>query len=203
MKMRTIISSVLAVIILGGVGAGSYLLGKKTDDPKVASSTGTPSTPDTSSKPTDTKTDSNTALPTADPSGQTASINKYAPEGLLNASYTRKLTDFTAWQESPVTVIYRDFNQDNVTDAFVYAKIPGTMGYSFAAVWTLKDGAPKELWFLPADQYVAQSSWAVNSINTLVNAGKTDDGGTVKDKTNNWHWQVTTTGSGFVLEPNI
>ncbi len=203
MKNRKIILALSIIAVLGVVGTSAYLLGKRSDkkDGKANTTVQQPNET-TKTNSADTKTPASDTTLTK-PSGQTASINKYEPAGLFNASFTRKVTDFTPWQDSPVAVEYRDFNEDGVMDAFVSGKIPGTQGYSFASIWTMNGDAPKELWYLPSDQYLVQSSWAVSSINTLVNSGKIDEGGIIKNTTNNWHWQVSTTGSGVVLEPNI
>ncbi len=197
---------IVAILILaGGLSGGAYYIGnknnKKTADKAVTVKTVKP----TENTPPKTTTDGKTTTPAATkPSGMVADISKFEPAGLFAASQSRQLTNFTAWTDSPVSVEYRDFNDDGVNDSFVSAKLPGTMGYSIAAVWTTgADNKPKELWYLPSDQYVAQSSWTVNSTNTLVNSGKQDNSGTITTKINNWHWQVSTTGSGFVLEPDI
>lgn len=146
-------------------------------------------------------TASNTT-PAQTPKPQPASIQTTAAAGLFNASYSRKLTDFTAWQDSPVSYEYRDFNGDGVMDAFVWAKLPGTMGYSYAAVWTTdSNGQPKELWYLPNDSLLAHSTWTVTTDNGLENKSVNGDGTT--NSVNTYHWQVSTTGAGFVLEPNI
>ena len=187
----------IAIIVIGSLAGGAYYMGTKNGNKNTV-------VPIKSNDNTKAVANNDTKPVAVTATGSTKSdINKYEAAGLLNASMTRKLTDFTAWQDSTVSVEYRDFNQDGISDAFVQAKVPGTMGYSFAAVWTLgNDNKPKELWYLATDQYIAQSSWAVDSINTLVNSGKEEVGGTIKTKVNNWHWQVATTGSGFVLEPN-
>ena len=144
----------------------------------------------------------NAAATVKQPASKAANITTSAPAGLLNASYSRNLTDFTVWQDSPVSVEYRDFNNDGVNDAFVWAKLPGTMGYSYAAVWTTDSaGQPLELWYLPNDLSLSHSTWSVTANNGLENKSVNGDGST--NSVNTFHWQVTTTGHGFVLEPNI
>ena len=144
----------------------------------------------------------NAAATGKQPASKPTNITSTAPAGLLNASYSRNLTDFTAWQDSPVSVEYRDFNSDGINDAFVWAKLPGTMGYSYAAVWTTDSaGQPLELWYLPNDLSLSHSTWSVTANNGLENKSVNGDGTT--NTINTFHWQVTSTGHGFVLEPNI
>lgn len=193
MKKKYLLGAGIVIVI--GLAVGGVLYANRTDTAK----------PTVSTKKTDTMKKDTKQTPKADtsgnPVGMQASIHHYDQAGLLNASYRRTLTDFTPWQESGVAVEYRDFNGDGTDDAFVWAKIPGTMGYSFAAVWTIgSNNQPKELWYLPSNLYVPQSDWSLTSTNELRNTGKNEDNTTL---VHNFHWQVSTTGSGFVLEPDM
>lgn len=126
------------------------------------------------------------------PIGMKPDISKWDPAGFITASYSRKLTDFTPWQDSPVTPTTKDFNGDGVNDIFVWAKLPGTNGYSFAAVWTLgSNDKPKELWYVPSQQVYLQSSWSVSGTN-LVEVGKLNTPNGYSNETNTYHWQNNT-----------
>lgn len=191
---KLLLISGVTLLVLGGGGYGIYRLGQQ--NATVAQSKNAANTTPTN-KTKDSKTSSSSAQVK-----ETTTIKDSNAAGLLNASYTKNLTDFTPWADSPYNVEYRDFNDDGVTDAFVWAKLPGTGGYSFAAVWTLDSGnKPKQLWSLPDDLVLGHSTWNVTSNNGLENKSLKSDGTT--DAVNTFHWQVSTTGSGFVLEPNI
>jgi len=196
-KQLWIVGSI--VLVLGaGVGYQAYHLGRRH-----GSSSSQPDTKNgvqTDKKPSIDTTPDKTQSPSAN--DQKPSINKSNPAGLFNASYRHTPTDFAPWKDSPVTAEYHDFNDDGITDAFVWAKLPGTAGSSYAAVWTLDaTNQPKELWHLPDDQGLDHSTWSVTSNNGLENKSLKNDGST--DSINTYHWQVTGTGQGFVLEPAI
>lgn len=148
-------------------------------------------------KTSNTKQSPSTAAPKAP-----ADIHAADPARLLQSSYSRDLTGTIRWEDSPVNADYRDFNDDSIPDLFVWAVIPGTAGNSFAAVWTTDtNGNPTELWHLEEQFYLGHSKWSIDSNNGLVNTSINADGSTAS--ANIFHWQVTTTGKGFVLEPSM
>lgn len=176
---------VIGIIVIIGIAVGIWWYRQ------AKSSTQSSQTQSTSSAP----------QPTTSPS-KTQDIHTADPAQLLLASYSRNLNTTDKWQDSPVTSEYHDFNGDGVPDAFVWAKLPGTAGNSFAAVWTTgSDGKPIELWYLQEQFYLGHSTWSVNSDNGLVNTSVNGDGSIAS--INTFHWQVTSTGKGFVLEPNM
>jgi hypothetical protein len=194
MKKKRLIILASALVVIAGGSVAAWQASR--NEPTTTKNTAKNSTADTKNPAT---TPAKTA-DTSSPQGMTASVHHWDQAGFLRASYTRKLTDFTPWEESQVSVKYHDFNGDGVDDAFVWAKIPGTKGYSFAAVWTLEsDDQPKELWYLPAGLYVPQYDRKLEGDGTVPNSGKIEDNSALVHK---FHWQESTTSKGFVLEPN-
>jgi len=183
------------VVLVIGIGVAGYSVGAHRTKAPVLAKISEKNTSATTPTPKVTSTQNPTSVTTP------VVINAYDVAGLFNASYTRALTDFTPWADSPVSKEYRDFNADGVMDVFVWAKLPGTGGYSTAAVWTVEAGAPKELWHLPDSQVLGHSTWSLTSSDGLENKSLNSDGST--DTVNTYHWQVSTTGQGFVLEPSM
>ncbi len=187
---RKLVQIVISVIVLGGVGGGAYIIGSKHNNPASSNN----QTQSTKPSPTNTAVQS---APTPQPTTvKQAQIQSLDPAGLLNASFRRRLADFTAWTDSGVTPTYTDFNGDGITDAFVWAKIPGTLGSSFAAVWTLDTkNQPQELWFVPTAQRLNHSTWSISGVK-LTEKGDIETPGGTDSITNVYHWN----GTDFVTE---
>lgn len=185
---------IVLFIIIVGIIAGSifYILRAKSNtDMNYNNSANSLS----GAKPAVKQNPGTTAPTAASPTPTTASkqtISSFDAAGFVNASNSRKLTDFTPWQESPVQQVVKDFTGDSIDDMFVWAKLPGTMGYSIAAVWTLDNSnKPKELWYVPSAEIYAQSSWSVDG-NNIIEKGKLNTPGGISDETNVYHWQTNT-----------
>ena len=183
---------ILAIVAIASL-AGWYALKAKTATEKTLDETvksqneptATPKNPSTAT------TTSPSASPKTSPKPD---ISKWNSAGFITASYSRKLTDFSPWEDSPVEATVKDFTGDGVNDVFVWAKLPGTNGYSFAAVWTVgDDNQPKELWYSPSAEVYVQSTWSVAGL-TFIETGKLNTPGGLSDETNTYHWQ----GSKFV-----
>ena len=183
---RNLLVSFLVIVIGASIGGG-YLLGKrnvpKTQTVSQVQTEPTPAVVTTDTAKTTTVTTPTVKTPSED-------IKTFEPKRLFGATMAPSVTYSTAvsWEESPVTVVYKDFNGDGILDAFIWSKPPGTTGYSTAAVWTIlaKAAEPKMLWHISAD--LAQSSWSVNAQNGLVEVGKQQTGTGIKDATVIYSW---------------
>jgi hypothetical protein len=195
MQLNKALIFVGAGVVLAVGGFVIYQKGKG-DAPKPTITQAVVKDADQTKTPTTTQPKTDTA-----PAAKKTTINEYPAAGLFNASYTKKPKDFTAWSEAQTYYEYRDFDGDKVDDVLVWGKLVGTAGFSYAAVWTVKDDQPVELWHLPDDLALEHSTWAVNASNGLENKSLNSDGSTKTLQT--FHWQVSTTGKGFVLEPGI
>lgn len=195
MQVNKALIFVGAGVVIAGVGFAVYQKGKG-DAPKPRSIQAVVKETDQTKSPTTTqpKTDTTTTA-------KLKNISEYPAAGLFNASYTNKPKDFTAWKETQTAYEYRDFNGDKVDDVFVWGKLVGTAGFSYGAVWTVENDQPIELWHVPDNLMLEHSTWAVNASNGLENKSLNNDGSTKTSQT--FHWQVSTSGKGFVLEPGI
>jgi hypothetical protein len=181
----------LGVVVLLGIAAGSFFVGrasKKND----ATTNPTPVTQAEVKAAPPSPTTNPVSPPTPSPVTTKPSITKWDPAGFVTASYSRKLTDFTPWQDSPVQSTVKDFNGDGLDDVFVWAKLPGTKGYSTAAVWTLgSNDQPKELWYVPTAQVYVQSSWSVSGLQ-IIETGKLETPNGLSDEKNTYVWKTNT-----------
>jgi hypothetical protein len=195
MQLNKALMFVGAGVVLSGSGFVIYQKGKG-DAPK-------PSVTQASVKDTDKTNTTNTSQPKTDtaPTDKQKNISEFPAAGLFNASYTNKPKDFTPWSETQTAYEYRDFNGDKVDDVFVWGKLVGTAGFSYAAVWTVENDQPIELWHVPDSLMLEHSTWEVKPNNGLENKSLNSDGSTKTSQT--FHWQVSTSGKGFVLEPGI
>ena len=187
------------IVLLVICGYGVYRL-KHSHAPAVkpAVTKTKPSNNDNDTK----KSETAKIIASSPPAPDKDAIKNYSNAGLFNASFTKHPTDFTPWNESPVNVEYRDLNDDGVIDAFVWAQPPGTAQNSYAAVWTTNaTNQPIELWHVPDNMITDHSTWLVDVNNGLEQKSLNNDA-SIREL-NVFHWQVTTDGKGFVLDPNI
>ena len=185
------LEAVLILVILGIVGfVGWYVFHAKnsvqnTYDNATQASNGSA-----------TKTPVKKTQPGAATAKTTPSLDK-SVEGLKAANLYQKcetnvINSSDDWQESPASVAYRDFDGDNTQDVLVYAKLPGTKGYSRGCVYTMSSGALKQLWRLGDSGFLDQSDFSINDKNQIVYSGKQTTSGGLTDTFVLYQWSDKT-----------
>lgn len=176
---------VVAVAIAGFVAW--YVLHAKTSTDKILQNTTlgqgqTVKTPKAKTSSTGNKTTN------AKPVSLDKAVESLKTANLFQKCETNVINDQADWQDSPASVLYRDWNGDNVEDVLVYAKQPGTMGYSRGCVYTMDAGALKQLWRLDDSSLLAQSDFSVNDKKQIVYSGKQTTGSGIQDTFVLYQW---------------
>jgi hypothetical protein len=125
---------------------------------------------------------------TQQPAALDKSIESYKAVNLYQKCEVNDLTDNGTWGDSTPSVAHYDFNSDDIEDVLVYAKIPGTMGYSRGCVFTVKAGALAQLWRLNDADLLPQSDITLNDKGQVVYNGKQETSSGIQDTVVYYQW---------------
>jgi len=175
---------ILGVIIVAAAVIAGLLIGRHQTNKTTTSQATQKTQPSTTPTPA-------TATVTPTPTLNKA-IEAQKAANLFQKCQTNNINDQTDWQDSGASVIYRDFTSDNIEDVLVYAKIPGTMGYSRGCVYTIDSGNLKLLWRLQDSDFLPQSDFSVNASSQIVYSGKQTTSGGITDTFVLYAWSAPT-----------
>lgn len=176
--LTTVLWVVVTLVLMAATGYGVYMWQhKKVTDLNIRVSSLNGQVTSLNAKvdkltKTQASNNSNSNSSISTTSGDTTALKAYTAAQLFEKCQMNDTTAAGSWQDSPAHVQYADLTgRGGETDAFVYATLPGTAGNTQACVFMVKDGTLTQLWRLPENNFLAQSTIKLNNQNQIVYTG--------------------------------